>query len=245
MNNKTLLNVFDAYFYIKDKLVFMSENLTNSSIKGEATENEIKNGIGNATWATISSSKTLEVELQTNVFDFPLLATLSGTSIATGSGTAYCAPIVATVTSTEKTITLKETPLDSTKIEIYDLTTDKLVTSSDYTILEKVVTFTSKTGEFKVMPYEYTITGELETITISADKFSEAGKLILKTIEVDKNNKPIADVEVVIERAKPASSFTLNSQSELSGSDNTITLKALKDNSGNLGVIKRMPIVSV
>lgn len=45
MIEKKLLNCFDVYGYMDDKLVFVQENLTNSSISGTAQNSIIRNGI--------------------------------------------------------------------------------------------------------------------------------------------------------------------------------------------------------
>lgn len=45
MIDKRLMNVFDVYGFIGDKLVFVQENLTNSSISGTAQNSIIRNGI--------------------------------------------------------------------------------------------------------------------------------------------------------------------------------------------------------
>lgn len=242
MIKKSLLNVFDAYYKVDGKTLFMSENLTQSAVKGGATEKEIKNGKGNGLWGVLETDKTFEVTLESNVIDFGLLATQCGTKILTGSGTAYCPPLVAKIeglTGSGK-ITLVETPKYSDKVEIYDIATDSLIESSGYTISGKDVTFTTATGEVKVMPYEYDCT-TLETITISADKFASAGELILLGSEIDENNKVVSEVQIYVPKAKPSSSFDLSSQSSLGDANNSVTVKALKDPQGNLAYIRRIP----
>ena len=49
INKGLLLDVFDLYCYDSEtnKLLFMSENLTQSSISGTADESEDRNGRGN------------------------------------------------------------------------------------------------------------------------------------------------------------------------------------------------------
>lgn len=50
INNKSLINVFDAYFYLDGKIALVHENLTNSSISSTVQNSLIKNGRGNKTW---------------------------------------------------------------------------------------------------------------------------------------------------------------------------------------------------
>ena len=56
INKGLLLDVFDLYCYDSEtgKLLFMSENLTQSSISGTADESEVRNGRGNNLFATVS-----------------------------------------------------------------------------------------------------------------------------------------------------------------------------------------------
>lgn len=234
-----LLDVFDAYFKIGGKTLFMSENLTQSSIKGGASEKEIKNGKGNALWGLLESDKTFEVTLDSNVLDFGLLATQCGTTVVTGEGTAFNPPITATI-GTVKTVTLPHAPLSTSKLEVVDLAKDELMTNTQYSVSGTTLTFTSFTGEVKVLPYEYTCTS-LQTITIGADKFATAGELILIGSEIDSTNKVVSEVQIYIPLAKPSSNFDLSSQSSIGDASNSVTIKALKDASGNLGYIKRIP----
>lgn len=239
---KSLLNVFDAYFKIDGKTLFLSENLTQSSIKGDAQSKEIKNGKGNALWGEIESDKSLEVTLESNVIDFGLLALQCGTKVLTGSGTAFATAQVLTPDKSTKKITLAQTPLYSNKVEIYDIATDTLVQSSAYTISGKDVTFTGVQGDVKVLPYEYECSN-YETITIASDKFASAGELVLIGAEVDNKNKVVAEIQIIIPIAKPSSSFDMSSQSSMGDANNSVTIKALKDSKGNLGYIKRIPVV--
>src|SRR5574344_145413 len=91
INKGLLLDVFDLYCYDSEtnKLLFMSENLTQSSISGTADESEVRNGRGNNLFATLSSNKTLTIECTTNAFSFDSLAFMAGTTVHTGTGYSY------------------------------------------------------------------------------------------------------------------------------------------------------------
>lgn len=252
MLNKTLINVFDAYFFSQDKKLLMThENLTNSSIAGKATETEIRNGRGNAVFATISSDKTLTVTLESNVFDFNLLCLQCGVIPEKKVGDFYTEAKVYEITvtgtgvSANGTITLDKAPKNTKDVQVIDLKTDELIDSSKVSVQDTTLTLTGiTTGRFKVIPYLYTATEKIESVTIEADKFSSAGVLVLKGMEVDANQVPANYIEIVIERAKPSSDFTIDAQSQLTGNKATITLQALKDEAGNLGIIKRIPVKS-
>lgn len=242
MLNKKVLNVFDAYFYLDGKIALVQENLTNSSISSTVQNSLIKNGRGNKTWASIDYDKELNVELQTNVIDFNQIALSAGSAIVEGATTVYTEAKVHTISGTK--ITLAKEPLVSSEVQIIEVATDKVLKeTTDYTISGTDVTFTSITGDVKVLPYTYTSVADAKEIKIAADKFASAGKLVLKSVMIDEGQKATDYVEIVIEKAKPASDFTISSSSEVSnGNDNTMTLTALADDKGNLGYIHLIPI---
>lgn len=243
MVKKSIINVFDAYLYLNGKIALIQENLTNSSISSTVQNSLIKNGRGNKQWASIDYDKTLDVELQTNVIDFNQIAMAAGSAIVEGSTTVYSEAKVYTIAS--KKITLDKTPLTTAEVQIVDIETDKvLVETTDYTISGTAVTFvTLDSKDVKVLPYTYTSAEGAKEITIAADKFATAGKLVLKSVMVDENQKATDYVEIIIEKCKPASDFTISSASEINnGNDNTMTLSALVDDKGNLGYIHLIPI---
>lgn len=242
MLNKKVLNVFDAYFYLDGKIALVQENLTDSSISSTVQNSLIKNGRGNKTWASIDYDKELNVELQTNVIDFNQIALSAGSAIVEGATTVYTEAKVHTISGTK--ITLAKEPLVSSEVQIIEVATDKVLKeTTDYTISGTDVTFTSITGDVKVLPYTYTSVADAKEIKIAADKFASAGKLVLKSVMINEGQKATDYVEIVIEKAKPASDFTISSSSEVSnGNDNTMTLTALADDKGNLGYIHLIPI---
>lgn len=242
MVKKSIINVFDAYLYLNGKIALIQENLTNSSISSTVQNSLIKNGRGNKQWASIDYDKTLDVELQTNVIDFNQIAMAAGSAIVEGATTVYTEAKVHTISGTK--ITLDKEPLVSSEVQIIEVATDKVLKeTTDYTISGTDVTFTSITGDVKVLPYTYTSAEGAKEITIAADKFATAGKLVLKSVMVDENQKATDYVEIVIEKCKPASDFTISSASEINnGNDNTMTLSALVDDKGNLGYIHLIPI---
>lgn len=242
MVKKSIINVFDAYLYLNGKIALIQENLTNSSISSTVQNSLIKNGRGNKTWASIDYDKELNVELQTNVIDFNQIALSAGSAIVEGATTVYTEAKVHTISGTK--ITLAKEPLVSSELQIIEVATDKVLKeTTDYTISGTDVTFTSITGDVKVLPYTYTSVASAKEIKIAADKFASTGKLVLKSVMIDEGQKATDYVEIVIEKAKPASDFTISSSSEVSnGNDNTMTLTALADDKGNLGYIHLIPI---
>lgn len=243
MLQKNLLNCFEAQFKIGGKTVLLQKNLTNSSIAGTAQNSLIKNGIGNATYASIDFDKELNVELQSNVIDLNQIALSCGSAIIEGAVTSYTMGEAYTLGG-DKKITLPETPSEVGALEIIDIATDKVLkTTTDYTITSSSVTFTGTHPKgVYVAPYAYMSVEGTKRITISSNQFPEAGELILTTYMVDENFKRTDRVVIYIPKCKPSADWTISSGSDISsGNDNTLSLKALDDN-GRFGTIDLIPL---
>lgn len=240
MFNKRIFNVFNSYFKVNGVTVLANENLTSASISRTVQEAIIKNGIANKTWSKLEYDAELNIEMASNVMSFEQIAMSCGSAIVEGATTDY--------TMAEKydvegnAIELKEVPLNEDELEIVDIATDKLIESSGYSVSGKSITLTASAPEgVKVLPYKYTAQNASK-ITISSDKFSEAGELVLETYAVDNQAKITDKVTIVIHKAKPSSNFTIATSADVSsGNDNTTTVVAL-DNEGSFGEIILTPV---
>lgn len=241
MFNKRIFNVFNSYFKVNGVTVLANENLTSASISRTVQEAIIKNGIANKTWSKLEYDAELNIEMASNVMSFEQIAMACGSAIVEGATTDYTMAEKYDVES--NAIELKETPLNEDELEIVDIATDKLIESSGYSVEGKSVTFTASAPEgVKVLPYKYTAQNASK-ITISSDKFSEAGELVLETYAVDNQAKITDKVTIVIHKAKPSSNFTIATSADVSsGNDNTTTVVAL-DNEGSFGEIILTPVV--
>lgn len=240
MFNKRIFNVFNSYFKVNGVTVLANENLTSASISRTVQEAIIKNGIANKTWSKLEYDAELNIEMASNVMSFEQIAMSCGSAIVEGATTDY--------TMAEKydvegnAIELKEVPLNEDELEIVDIATDKLIPNSGYSVSGKTITLTASAPEgVKVLPYKYTAQNASK-ITISSDKFSEAGELVLETYAVDNQAKITDKVTIVIHKAKPSSNFTIATSADVSsGNDNTTTVVAL-DNEGSFGEIILTPV---
>lgn len=241
MFNKRIFNVFNSYFKVNGVTVLANENLTSASISRTVQEAIIKNGIANKTWSKLEYDAELNIEMASNVMSFEQIAMACGSAIVEGATTDYTMAEKYDVES--NAIELKETPLNEDELEIVDIATDKLIESSGYSVEGKAVTLTASAPEgVKVLPYKYTAQ-KASKITISSDKFSEAGELVLETYAVDNQAKITDKVTIVIHKAKPSSNFTIATSADVSsGNDNTTTVVAL-DNEGSFGEIILTPVV--
>ena len=239
INKGLLLDVFDLYCYDSEtnKLLFMSENLTQSSITGTADESEVRNGRGNNLFATLSSNKTLTIECTTNAFSFDSLAFMAGTNVNTGTGVSYTATQKVKLSSGQ--LALSEEPVNTNEVQVFK--DGKEVTNIQVSGTNITVTSGQEGAEYLVMPYSYASSAEAEEIEIKAQDFPSACKVVLKGVERDNNSKIVADMSFIFNRAKPQNDFSIDTSSELSAKDTTITLKVLNDN-GTLAKIVREPI---
>ena len=240
INKGLLLDVFDLYCYDAEtgKLLFMSENLTQSSISGTADESEVRNGRGNNLFATLSSNKTLTIECTTNAFSFDSLAFMAGTKVITGQGLGYTAAQRLKLAGGK--LTLAEEPANTSEVQVFK----DGVEVSNVQVSGKNVTITAGQdgAEYLVMPYSYRDNGDFEEIVIKAQDFPSACKVVLKGVERDRNSKIVADMSFIFDRAKPQNDFAIDTSSELSAKDTTLTLKVLNSD-GTLARIVRKPIV--
>ena len=96
---KLLVDVFQAYFYRKDKtgnrkLVFMSENLTSGGIVSSQENTDVRNGQGNGLFAILPGQKDITVNLTENVFSFEALELNSAATKNAGGDNAVTGLIV-------------------------------------------------------------------------------------------------------------------------------------------------------
>ena len=237
-----LCDVFDAYYYNSEgKLVFMSENLTSSDITGSADEKEVRNGRGNGLFAKLYSNKKIEISLKTNAFDFSTVALLAGTTVGTGKGTCYTPSLIQTVNK-DMEVVLPYKPKDADSVEIYH--NGNLVENTEYTITENTVLFTSlaENDEVIIMPYEFDMTADMDDefkeIVVRADQFPTAGKLVLKGVEKNKSAENYRDLTIIIDKAQPASDFSLSTSSEVEPTETEIKLSALVNNGRLMRIIE-------
>lgn len=241
MLKKGLIKCFDVYGYSLDDntLLFVDENMTNAGLSAEAEKVEIKNGQNNEIWSSLNQSKTLKVNLASNVIDMNKIAMLAGNALVSGAIEMYTTAKVYKIEEASHTITLDHEPKDGDSLQIIDVATDELIDKANYTVNSDVVDFTTgaNVGEVKVVPYAYNeLTGE--ELVIEADKFPTAIKLVMKTVFVDETGKVSKDVIIEIPKAVPGANWNLGSKTDFANpDDNSLELDCLPEN-GVLGRIK-------
>lgn len=243
-NKPTLLvDIFDAYLFKPNpktgekELVFKSENLTESGIENALDKVEVRNGKRNKLFAILQSNKSANITLTQNVFNFEAIAVNTGEEIVTGAGVGLTdeVKLVVALDASDKKITLPQTPLDKVVLFAGDTA---LVETTDYTIADKEVTITktsvNENDEITVLPYKFETSAKTRTITVKADTLAKGGELILKTIEIDKNNNKVADFYVRFPNVVPDGEWSISLSSEVQPTDLAINMTVLtSDEDGN------------
>ena len=243
-NKPTLLvDIFDAYLFKPNpltgekELVFKSENLTESGIENALDKVEVRNGKRNKLFAILQSNKSANITLTQNVFNFEAIAVNTGEEIVTGAGVGLTdeVKLVVALDVSDKKITLPQTPLDKVVLFAGDTA---LVETTDYTITGKEVTITkssvNENDEITVLPYKFETSAKTRTITVKADTLAKGGELILKTIEIDKNNNKVADFYVRFPNVVPDGEWSISLSSEVQPTDLAINMTVLtSDEDGN------------
>lgn len=243
-NKPTLLvDIFDAYLFKPNpltgekELVFKSENLTESGIENALDKVEVRNGKRNKLFAILQSNKSANVTLTQNVFNFEAIAVNTGEEIVTGAGVGLTDEVTLTVVddSGDLKITLPELPLD--KVVLFKDGV-ALVETTDYTVSDKEVTIIKsgivKDDKIVVVPYKFETSAKTRTITVKADTLAKGGELILKTIEIDKNNNKVADFYVRFPNVVPDGEWSISLSSEVQPTDLAINVTVLtSDEDGN------------
>ena len=165
-----LIDVFEAYFYKDNKMVFMSKNMTSTGISNSQSESEVRNGAGNGLYAVLSGQKEVTVSLTENVFSFEMIAMQTGSPIVTGAGVGITSSITGRAES-DKTFAIPETPKSGEVLNVYD--GENKLPSSAFTVSGKKITFTTApSNEIFVEPYRFNTNARSQTITIAAHTFA-------------------------------------------------------------------------
>ena len=236
-----VVDVYTAYFYIDDALVYTSKNLVKSSKDTKTTIDEVRNGAGNQLFSILNSGKSVDVTLTENTFNFDTVAMLTGSKIVTGAGKGYSQEVDLVADAT-KAITLPIAPVAGAVLTMFCNGIEVTGTLADLK-----VTFSTgvNSGDtVKVYPYQIATGASSQIITINANKFPSGGTLVLKTKEVSADKKVIASISIICENAIPTGDWKLDTTSKVQANESDITMKicAYNDN-GDMYRIVREPVV--
>ncbi|MGG1663093.1 hypothetical protein [Brevibacillus sp. NRS-1366] len=245
-------DVFDAILIDVDTGdTIATTTLQSGNLEVSVSENEIRGGKGNALLGLLHVSRDINVSLTDAEFKFEWMAKQLGQTVITGAGTAYAMPEWYTVMDNAgaKEITLKEEPTSIDSVVLFDKNGVKLTKTTDFTLDEKVITIT-KTGvnasdKVEVRTFTYATAATTQTINIDSSVFAKGVKLILETIEISGDEKPLNKIQYQFPSAVPAGNFSIQTSSERSAQAQQFDLKILKPSDSTIvGQIVRIPIAA-
>lgn len=163
---------------------------------------------------------------------------MAGTTVYTGEGIAYTSTQNLKLTSGK--LTLSEEPFNVDEVQVFK--DGKEVEGISVSGTQITVTGGEESATYRVMPYSFETDAEAETITIKAQDFPSACKVVLNGVIRDQNSKITHIVNFIFDRAKAQNDWSIETSSELSAKDTTLTLKVLNSD-GTLAKIVKTPYV--
>ncbi|MFS1518499.1 hypothetical protein V1503_18860 [Bacillus sp. SCS-151] len=237
-------DIFKVLIISNNGEVIGIDTLEESSINVAGNETDVTGGRGDNILAILNGRRDIEIALNNPEWRMDILAKHLGQEIQVGATEAYAFPKWHEVDESDS-ITLDETPSLSASIVIVDKD-EKPIESSTYTVSSNKVTFDSgvSVGEHvKVVTYKYQTSAETETLDIDNTKFPENVKVVLETLEIDNNEKPISKLQFEYPEVKPSTDFSFNTSSAKQQSNQESKLRVLKPKfSETIGTFKRIPI---
>ena len=122
-------------------------------------------------------------------------------------------------------LTLSEEPFNVDEVQVFK--DGKEVENISVSGTQVTITGGEESATYRVMPYSFETDAEAETITIKAQDFPSACKVVLNGVIRDQNSKITHIVNFIFDRAKAQNDWSIETSSELSAKDTTLTLKVL------------------
>lgn len=231
MENQFLVSVADAYIYDAETngLIVRGKALLNSGIEESVQNQEINAGKGSGLIYEFNFAKALNFTIESATFDTAYICLQNGTGISRELA-EYHREEILTFDEYGKA-TLQATPSGKVQVEMPNGVFNQVTpTGKEITVAEL------KGKESTVV---YIESKELDTITISAEKFPKAVKLVLNA-DINTNAGKIAELQITVPRFKPDGALNLSMAHDAVNSS-ALNGKALKDNKNNLSYFHIVP----
>lgn len=193
------------YDIATDKMLTYLEHLKSSGIEVTSETVYARGGDGNPKIVGFSSDKDVRINLSSAVFDNRAMALLTGNSLKIGSIPIYRREIV---TVDDEKAVLPHTPKDEKLLALYTYGADgveaeELIVDKDYTLNGKELTLIGiDDGTRLVAYYMVDAPDNSQTITVSADVFPGAFKLVMEVLITDIHTKKLYPAQIVIPSCK-------------------------------------------
>lgn len=243
-------DVFEVVLVDTDGDVVGSTTLQDGNIETQVQENDVRAGRGNQLMGVLHSDRDITLNLTDIGFRYEWIAKQLGQPIVTGAGVAYAMPkwYVVVSESTNKVITLDETPDTIDNVAIYDDKGVKLVKTTDFTLATNKVTILkagiSAGANVELRTYTYATDADTQTIEIDNSVFAKGVKAILETVEIDESTEQATHkLQWQFDNALPSGNFTISTTSAKEASAQAFNLRVVKPkNSTKVGKSLRIPL---
>lgn len=243
-------DVFECVIVDSDGDVIGTTTLQDGNIETQVQETDVRSGRGNQLRGVLHAERDITINLTDVGFSYSWLAKQLGQTIKTGAGIAYQMPKFHTVAmeTTNKVITLEETPTSIDSIALYDKDGVRLMKTTDFTMATNKLTILkagiSAGDSVEVRTYTYATDAETQTIDIDNSVFAKGVRLVLETIEIDESTETtLAKLQWNFERALPSGNFTISTSSAKEASTSAYTFRVVRPtNSSVVGKSLRIPI---
>jgi len=232
-----------------DKKEFATATLENAGFEITSETTDVEGGGGLV--AVLHSPRKENITLKDVRFHFDILAKQLGADIVIGAGEAIAFPRDYTVVldTTDKIITLEQTPKTPNDVVVSDSTGTPLILTTDYTVVGAEVTLLksgiAEGNTVSVGSYIYTTSATTQTIEINNSKYPNGVTCVMKTIEISEEEEPLNDIQIKFDKCVFDGSVKIDTASKRDASRQDINLKVLNKLGGDniAGRIIRIPIV--
>lgn len=242
-------DVFKGIIQKKDGSVIGKTLLQDGNIEISVSENDVRAGQGNGLVAVIHADTDINLSFTDIEWNLKQVAMHLGQTVKTGAKTGWAMPKQYQVTNdgTNDLITLDETPISETGLVIHDKD-GKPLTDTNYMLSGSEVTFSGGVTEgdyVTVMTYKFNTDVATEEVEIDIAKFPEDVVVVLETLEIDNDERPIAKLQYQFDRVKPSASFSINTASERNASTQESTYRVMKpEHTTVVGRVIRIPLTA-
>ena len=174
----------------EDNVLYRLVQPQNISLSTSSETADVVDNMGSVI-ATFDRSKAAELSGENAIFDLSLLAVQHGTKVDADVAEVPCfETIVITDDHKANGVTLKHTPIDDATVKVYALNADSsLGEIMNVTVSAGAFTLPSDVAAEQILvSYDYKPTAA-SMVTVSADKFATAHKIVVEVLGCDVCNK--------------------------------------------------------
>lgn len=229
-------DVFDLLIYDEEENdVIATTTLQDANIEINTESNDVRAGKGNQLISIIHSERDINIPVTDVEWKPEYLAMQLGQTVTTGAGEAYHMPVHKVAEEGAETeevkITLDEEPKmengEPVLLKIYDMEGES-VTIDSVDGKDVLLDGVDVGDRVEVRTFLYETDEETEKIVIDDTVWPKDYKLILETLEIDRNEQPTHKLQYIFDRGKPTGEVTIDTESERDASTQEMEFRVLK-----------------